>query len=331
MNRNCQIRKYSRIISFSVLILSLVSLITSCNNSETEPVVLSASEKFSLAGEAYSMGEWEQCRELLIEVASDDPNNPNVWRNLGTVSMDLGFYDEAVAAYENVLHLDSTRLDVLTDVTGALLGAGRLQEAVHMGEMAVRYSPSDGLAFNNYGMALMETGQFEEAASCFNTALRRAPDNASVLYNCGRISVLSGNFDEALSFFQQSISREPTYLAPQLELARTYGFLERHVEAEEIALSILAQNQTELEALSILALSYSAQGRQSEAIEILETLLEADSTDMHSRLGIAECYYRLGDMQMALENYELFISYLPDTTGTSQIRARILELEVLCD
>ncbi len=331
MNRNWQIRKFSRIISFSVLILFLVSLIISCNNSETEPVALSASEKFSLAGEAYDLGEWEQCRELLIEVALEDPNNPNVWRNLGTVSMDLGFYDEAIASYENVLQLDSTRLDVLTDITGALVGAGRLQEAVYMGELAVQYSPDDVLSFCYYGMALFETGDYEEAARNFNTALRRDPENSVVLYYAGRLSVLVGDFDEALIFYQKSISFGPAYLPAQLELARAYGLLERHKEAEELALSILAENNNEPQALNILALSYSAQGRQFEAIEILETLLEADSTDMHSRLGIAECYYRLGDMQMALENYELFISYLPDTTGTSQIRARILELEVLCD
>lgn len=331
MNRNGQKRKFSRIVIFSGLVLSVAFLITACNTNDSESMALLPSEKFSLASEAYGVGDWELCRELLLEVLAEDPNNPNVWRNLGTVNMDLGLYDEAVTAYENVLQLDSTRLDVVTDVTGALLGAGRLQEAVHMGAMAVRYSPQDGIAFNNYGMALLESGNLEEAAGCFNTALRRAPENPSVLYNCGRISVLAGNFDAALSFFQQSISFDPVYLAPQLELARTYGFLERHVEAEEIALFILAQNQNELEALSILALSYSAQGRQQEAIEVLESLIEADSTDMHSRLGLAECYYRLGDMPLALENYELFIFNLPDTTGTAQIRVRILELEELCD
>ncbi len=286
---------------------------------------------FSAAGEAYSDGDLVSCRELLIRVAVQDPDNPNVWRNLGTVNLDLGLYDEAVIAYRKVIALDSTRVDVLTDVTGALLGAGRLSEALHTGHLSVQLCPDDGLAFNNYGMALLESGRYEDAGMCFNTALRREPRNASILYNCGRITLMAGNPEEALLFFQDATAIDPGFLQSQIEIARTLGILGRHPEAEEQILSVLASAPSDPDALNILALSYSSQGRQEEAVLILESLLENNPGDPLSRLGLAECFYRYGDLPGALENYQLFVGSLQDTAGTSDIRIRIQELEAVCD
>lgn len=290
-----------------------------------------ADSLFSDAGEAYERGELLTCRELLIRVSDLDPENPNVWRNLGTVNLDLGFYDEAVFAYQNVIALDSTRVDVLTDVTGALLGAGRLTEALHTGQLAIQLDPTSGLAFNNYGMALMENGSFEEAAMCFNTALRREPENASVLYNCGRITMMAGSMEEALLFFQSAVAVNPAFIQPQIERARVLGILERHTEAEEQILSVLAAVPGNTEALNILALTYSSRGREDEAVSVLQTILLNSPGHLQSRLGLAECFYSLGDLEPALENYRLFISDVQDTVGTSRIRLRIQELEALCD
>ncbi|MCD6588168.1 MAG: tetratricopeptide repeat protein, partial [Candidatus Fermentibacteraceae bacterium] len=169
-----------------LLIVVVCTVFISCGSeSETseDPSVI-----FAEAGEAYGRGDLATCRELLLRVTVLDPENPNVWRNLGTVNLDIGLYDDAISAYWMVIEIDSTRVDVLTDVTGALVGAGRIEEALHTGEMSVRFSPEDGLAFNNYGMALLENGNYEEAAVCFSTALHREPENSSVLYNCGRIT-----------------------------------------------------------------------------------------------------------------------------------------------
>ncbi len=286
---------------------------------------------FAEAGEAYGRGDLTTCRELLLRVTVLDPENPNVWRNLGTVNLDLGLYDDAISAYWMVIEIDSTRVDVLTDVTGALVGAGRIEEALHTGEMSVQFSPEDGLAFNNYGMALMESGNYEEAAVCFSTALHREPENSFVLYNCGRITLLSGDMEGALSLFQMAVEADPGFLQPRIEAARTLGMLGRHEDAEEQILSVLAVSPSDPEALNILALSYSSQGRLEEAVSVLESILENNPDDPVSRLGLAQCFYQQGDMQNALQNYRVFMASLEDTVGTSEISARILELEEICD
>ncbi|MCK5841005.1 MAG: tetratricopeptide repeat protein [Candidatus Sabulitectum sp.] len=312
-----------------LLIILLCILLTSCT--DQQEAVPEASSLFSEAGEAYRSGELLTCRELLIRVSDLDQENPNVWRNLGTVNLDLGFYDEAITAYRNVIALDSTRVDILIDVTGALLGAGRLTEALHTGQLAIQLNPGSGIAFNNYGMALMENGSFEDAAMCFNTALRREPENASVLYNCGRITMMAGNMEEALLFFQGSVAANPSFVQPQIEEARVLGILERHAEAEELILLVLAAAPGNTEALNILALTYSLRGRDDEAVVVLQSILLNNPGDLQSRLGLAESFYSLGDLESALENYRFFLRDVQDTVGTSHIRLRIQELEVLCD
>lgn len=314
----------------NILLTSLIcTAFSSCADNQEEqpdPVAL-----FSAAGEAHIRGDLVACRELLIEVALLEPDNPNVVRNLGTVCFELGMYDDAIAAYQRVLEIDSSRVDVLTDVTAALLGADRVPEALHTGQLAVQLCPEDGMAFNNYGMALMESGFFEDAAMSFNTALRREPDNASVLYNCGRITLLAGNAEEALLFFSSAVSADPDFLKPQIERARALGILGRHTDAEEQILSVLAIIPRDPEAMNILALSYSSQGRQEEAVFVLKSLLESNPDDLLSRLGLAECLYTSGDLPEALENYQMFMAAVQDTVGTSHIILRIQELEAVCD
>jgi len=286
---------------------------------------------FAEAGEAYERGDLVACRDLLLRVTALDPGNPNVWRNLGTVSLDIGLYDDAISAYWMVIEIDSTRVDVLTDVTGALVGAGRIEEALHTGEMSVQFSPEDGLAFNNYGMALLENGNYEEAAVCFSTALHREPGNSSVLYNCGRITLLTGDMEGALDLFQRSADADPGFLKARVETARTLGMLERHEDAEEQILSVLAISPSDPEALNILALSYSAQNRLEEAVSVLESILQNNPDDPVSRLGLAQCFYSMGDMQNALQHFRVFMASVEDTVGTAGISARIRELEVICD
>ncbi len=286
---------------------------------------------FAEATEAYEKGDLVACREHLLRATSLDPENPNAWRNLGTVSLDLGLYDDAISAYWMVIEIDSTRVDVLTDVTGALVGAGRIEEALYTGEMSVQFSPEDGFAFNNYGMALLENGNYEDAAVCFTTALRREPGNSSVLYNCGRITQLTGDMEGALAMFQRSEDADPGFLKARIEIARTLGMLERHEEAEEQILSVLALSPSNTEALNILAITYSAQGRFEEAVSVLESILENDPSNPASRLGLAECFYSQGDMQNALQNYRMFVTFVDDTAATSEISERIRELEEVCD
>ena len=64
---------------------------------------------------------------------------------------------------------------------------------------------------------------------------------------------------------------------------------------------------------------------------VMESILSGNPDDPISRLGLAECYYHYGDLPLALDNYQLFLQHIGDTTGTSDIRLRVSELEALCD
>ena len=314
----------SNIVCRMVLFPALILLfLLSCGSGGPE----SSEEIFARAGEAFRSGDLEEASSLLVQVSELDPQNPNVWYNLGTVRLNQGYFGESISAYQKVIELDSTRVDALIGLTGALTGAGRYDEAIAAGSLSVQCNPQDGMAFNNYGMALMETGNFQSAAVCFSTALRRDPENPSILYNCGRMSLFAGDFPGALNFFHSATEIDPGHFGARLEAARTYGMLERHAEAEQTALALLASYPGDIDALEVLALSCSGQGRYTEALEILQEILAVRPNHMKSILGVAECLYMMEDSSGALEQYRYFMSLLEDTAGTSGIRGRIAELE----
>ncbi len=284
---------------------------------------------FSRAGEAFSSGNPAEAESLLILVTALDPQNTNAWYNLGTVRMSMGDYQAAAESYRTVIEVDSFRVDALTDLTAALTGAGMYREALEAGSLAVICNPTDGMAFNNYGRALLESGDPARAAEMLNTAFRRDPENPSILYNCGRLSAMAGNLEGALAFFRRVTEIDPHHYGARLETARTLGTAGDHVEAQRIALVLTTEQPGEIEAMEILALALAGQERHAEAMDVLDEILTLRPNHLRSILGRAECLFSMGRGEEALDQYRLFLSMLPDTSGTSGVEARIAELEAL--
>jgi len=102
-----------------------------------------------------------------------------------------------------------------------------------------------------------------------------------------------------------------------------------HVEAQRIALVLTTEQPGEIEAMEILALALAGQERHAEALDVLDEILTLRPNHLRSILGRAECLYSMGRGEEALDQYRLFLSMLPDTSGTSGVEARIAELEVI--
>ena len=69
----------------------------------------------------------------------------------------------------------------------ALIRQGRLDEATHHFDMALRLNPDFAGTHNNMGIALARNGKMEDAAGHFKEALRLNPDFVGARNNLNKI------------------------------------------------------------------------------------------------------------------------------------------------
>lgn len=112
-----------------------------------------------------------------------------------------------------------------------LLEVGRLEEAFHHLNEALRLNPNFADAHNNLGMALANTGRMDEAVPFFYTALRIRPNLRTANYNLGQAFASKGKFEQALIHYREEIRINPYYPEAHLQLGFALESLGRLAEA----------------------------------------------------------------------------------------------------
>jgi Tfp pilus assembly protein PilF len=84
---------------------------------------------------------------------------------------------------------------------------GKVDEAVHEYEEAVRLLPGSAMAQTNFGYALMKVGRTGEAERHLREALRLEPANQQAHYALANLLQATGRIDEALAEFRAALER----------------------------------------------------------------------------------------------------------------------------
>ena len=131
--------------------------------------------------------------------------------NLGSLFLDRGKVNEAIAHFQKALALQSDDAGLHNNLGNALLKKGHTDEAIRQYQEALRLKPDDAAAYYNLGNALGKRGQMDEAIGHFREALRLKPDDANAHNNLGAALDRKGQIDEAISHFQQVIRLNPDH------------------------------------------------------------------------------------------------------------------------
>ncbi|MGB3829399.1 MAG: tetratricopeptide repeat protein [Ornithinimicrobium sp.] len=160
--------------------------------------------------------------------------NPTSWGVLADASIQLGEYDEATAAAQQMLDL-RPGLASYSRASYDLELHGERERAVDAMELALKgaYSPAD-IAFCTYylGQLAFNSGDLEEATTQFERGLAAVPDDPTLLAGRARVYAAQGDEDRAVETFDRVVAARPLpdYLVE-------YGFyldsIGRTAEADE--------------------------------------------------------------------------------------------------
>src|ERR1051326_1485218 len=105
----------------------------------------------------------------------------------GNTYYDHGDYQQAIAAYQNALKLDPNDADVYNNLGAAYFNLNKATEATAAFQKSISLKSDDAEAFNNLGASLYKAGRYQEASEAFLRAVRLTPNDADALNNLGAV------------------------------------------------------------------------------------------------------------------------------------------------
>ena len=238
---------------------------------------------------------------LLEQQVRDNPDNGFLFLLLGSVLLDSGAYDRAIAAFESALESEDSRQAAEEKLVLAYLASGRTAEAVERMETAGGSSPE---FYNNAGIAFADQGQEDRAIAAFESALRLKPDFEMARRNLARIYARRA---QELVAAQRYVDAE----APLREAVELYP------ERESFG--------------TLLGVVLSHLGRDSEAVEQYRSVLsrhpEMDEVRGYIASSLNNMGVRkidLGDWQGALADFDAAIQNDPESEAARENRRMVL-------
>ncbi len=224
------------------------------------------------------------------------------------------------------------------DQANALIGTGRIPEAVALLSRVVAKRPHEARALHMLGVAKAQSGAHAEAAQLLERASRESPRDAAILTDFATLLVMTGRSadalpvldkalklqpalrqasfyrgvalknlnrpQEALATFDQLTSADPSNPLFQHNRAALLIQFDRLDEAEPIVQRLLTQQPDAPAVLQLKSLVLAGRGRLADAIAICDRILARNPQAEESRYNRGVFKLHSGDFAGGWQDYE---------------------------
>ncbi|MFQ5508043.1 MAG: tetratricopeptide repeat protein [Leptospirillia bacterium] len=199
----------------------------------------------------HQAGRLKEAKALYLQVLTAQPRHPVALHYAGILAHQTGHQADAVRMIRTSLEVQPNDANVWNNLGIVLLEMGDAT-AANAFTRAIRLKPDMADAHFNLGNAHFEQQSYPEAAAAFEQALRIAPDHAGAANNLGNTLRELGRLEEAVKALEQAARLAPDRAESHNNLASLYTRLSRYPEAEKAARRALELEPDHAEAMSHL-------------------------------------------------------------------------------
>jgi len=226
-----------------------------------------------------------------------------------------------------ISHTDYFRVREVTDQAVhhfhqalALRREGRLQEAVDMMRLAIRFCPTDPMPHMALGSTLLEMDRVTEARESYERALALRPSMGAIVHSdLATFLASEGRVDEAVAEFRAALAVDPAFIHGRLNLARLLTNVGRADEALPHFTEVLEQAPEQAgKVLPEMAIALDHIGRRDEAIGAVRTALEKDKTNGRAHALLARYLEEAGRRDEARQEWKLAREWAADGAARAE-------------
>jgi tetratricopeptide (TPR) repeat protein len=215
--------------------------------------------------------EWKKVLEL-------DPDQAEALYSLGSYYYERKDFVEAAEQFHRFNQVRIGIPEGYSSEARALVGAGRIDEALAVLETSLGYRNDDADTLALLGRLYEDTGRDAEALEAYQHFLTLVPA-PEIQARTGALLSRLGRFSEAVPLFRELISQDPKNATIKVELGKALEGSRKFREAAEILSAVVEEDESHQEANYYLASCYRALGQREEAIERVRHLIAATERD----------------------------------------------------
>jgi len=276
------------------------------------------------------MGEPALAKATFERWTGRHPEDADMLINAGLTLFDAADFAEAYAFFEKAVEAateEEQRSGALTFRANALDMLGRYDEAVAAYEEVIAETPEWWEAHANLGICHARNGQMERAEAAFRRGLADCPGSPEIRDElAAHLLSQGGDLQEALKLSEEAVALgrdEIRHLITLGEVKLALGDDEGTAEAYRAVLALDPENPDAHLELGIL---HERRGETAEAEEHFVESLKADPGNPRALYSYASLYYTADDLETAEEILERAVAadaeYSPALSALASIRAR---------
>ena len=163
---------------------------------------------YNLGVSTSQQGRFDESVAAYEKALALDPKNAlyaAALNNLGTVQLDRGKKDLAIARWEEAVKASPTQLEARYNLASQYLEQGRLDDAIPLLEEAARLAPNHELVHVRLGRAYMQKGRGEDAYRALTLVRRLYPENWYAPLGMAALHAANGRPDEARKLLDEAL------------------------------------------------------------------------------------------------------------------------------
>jgi tetratricopeptide (TPR) repeat protein len=175
-------------------------------------------DRYERALALFEGGDYEACRELVLEELTERPKDVGLLRLAGRASTELDL-DDAAHYLQQAVDIDPENADAWRELAEAFLFRNRLTEAMEAIRQAVELQPEEASGLVDLGLSAYAAGRTDEAVSHLNKAVEREPGNAAARRALIDVYRGAGRQEDALKAAEHLLQLQPDDVLATLDAA----------------------------------------------------------------------------------------------------------------
>ena len=247
-------------------------------------------------------------RELRAALDSK-PDIPKALRELSTALLGQGRGDEAIACLQRIVELEPNKSVSHFDLSNAFARIGKKEEAEAALQESFRLDPKRQILFE--AIRLQHDGRPKDAEMRLREILRDEPTNATATRALGSIALEEGRYRMATRLLQNAVKLAPDYFAAWVELSRALTEFEQLDEARDAIAQVIRLESGLAYPYVLLGNLESKAGDYEAAVTAFETALNKQADNGGALAGLGHALKTIGRQEQAIDRYRSCVQSYP--------------------
>lgn len=233
-------------------------------------------EKLDKALECFKKKDWNGAINLFTSILEIEPNNAEIYNNLGLCYANLGDEEKAEKNYLKCIELNPSIPQCYINLVDIYYKQKRMSEGINILSYAID-SLEDNLLFRHYlARFYMEDAKQDLAVNELVYILEKQPDNYDAYYDLAKIYFEFGNYDSAIENLENVLEYKQDNELIYFYLAEAYQANDEIDKAISNFLKAIATNNKFPLPYKKVAILFMARGDYEDAVEYLEDYMNFD-------------------------------------------------------